>query len=108
MDNLETPANPRELGESYDDIVNETIDDLNETESWDGTPLARAVKKIKPTSKVFTSIWFTVVVLTLIASLGMTFYFHETQPDSITRVEAEAELKATFGEAYQWIKTFWK
>lgn len=87
---------------SYDDLINEGIDELNESQTFGETKLKKEEKALSESSGLLQTWWYKAMLCVAILSLGLSLYYR-SNPVGLYFDEqaAEEDLKAFFGDAYQ-------
>ena len=84
-------------GGSYDDLINEGIDELNEQENFSDTSLTKEKREQKAESFFATKKGYLLLGLLFINLFLYGYYFMQST-DPSSQEEARAEIAATFGE----------
>ena len=93
-------------GDDYKDILNEGVDRLNEGESFQHTGFSKEKKQVV-SRPIFTSYWFTGLVILLIANIGLRLYFKSDTPGVLKPEQANREIAEKYSsspESYQTAK----
>lgn len=90
------------MSENYDDLIEENIDDLNSSSDFAGTEV-RDKEEVKLKSKsFFTSFWFGLGAVCLLANVIIYFYYQNTSSSNyMTMEEANAQVEEVFGAALE-------
>lgn len=96
----ETPSSSHNK-ESYGDLINEEIDRLNESQAYRGTGLKNEEVEKADKKTALHSWWYKALLGAAAFSLGMSIYYNSSEiKAAYDEFEAEKDLKAFFGDAY--------
>lgn len=84
-------------GGSYDELLNQGIDQLNREQSFGGTDLKPEEKIVKTKKLAFEETWFRFLAALAIFNLILFFYYKSSSVNALTIEQAEKQLQDFFG-----------
>lgn len=92
-------GNATKPGSSYDELLNQGIDQLNRQESFGGTALKPEEKVVKVKRLLFEELWFKVLLGLAVFNLILFFYYKSSSFKAISVEQAEKQIRDYFGSA---------